>query len=65
MLLLNNDFIGYEPLDHNVFFSGSDTEELYNKNLKSKSNDWYYRTNQIRYIVTATGIVVKKSKTLT
>ena len=37
MLLLNNDFIGYEPLEHNVLFSGSDTEELYNQNLKSKS----------------------------
>ena len=50
MLLLNNDFIGYEPLEHNVLFSGSDTEELYNQNLKSKSIDWYYRTNQISYV---------------
>ena len=55
MLLLNNDFIGYEPLEHNVLFSGSDTEELYNQNLKSKSNDWYYRTNQINYIRNSNG----------
>ena len=55
MLLLNNDFIGYEPLEHNVLFSGSDTEELYNQNLKSKSNDWYYRTNQIKYIRNSNG----------
>jgi hypothetical protein len=50
MLSLANDFIGYEPAEHSVLFSGSDTEELYTQNLKSKSNDWYYRTNQIRYI---------------
>jgi hypothetical protein len=55
MLLLNNDFIGYDPAEHNVLFSGSDTEELYNQNLKSKSNDWYYRTNQINYIRNSNG----------
>jgi len=55
MLSLANDFIGYEPSNHNVLFSGSDTEELYTQNLKSKSNNWYYRTNQIRYIRNSNG----------
>lgn len=55
MLLLNNDFIGYEPEQHNELFSGSDSEELYTQHLKLKSNDWYYRTNQISYIRNSNG----------
>lgn len=50
MLSLNNDFLGYHPQNHNVLFSGSDTEELFTENLKTKPNDWYYRTNQISYV---------------
>jgi hypothetical protein len=49
-MLLNNDFIGYAQHECNVLFSGSDTETLYIKNLKTKPDDWYYRTNRIRYI---------------
>jgi len=30
-------------------FSGTDTEELYNENLKTQSIDWYYRTNTVEY----------------
>lgn len=55
MLLLNNDFIGHEPAEHNVLFSGSDTEALYTDNLKSKPPDWYYRTNKISYIRNSNG----------
>lgn len=62
MLLLNNDFIGYEPEKQNVLFSGSDSEELYNQNLKSKSNDWYYRTNQVSYIHNSNGHRCKEIK---
>lgn len=62
MLLLNNDFIGYEPLEHNVLFSGSDTEELYNQHLKSKSPNWYYRTNQVSYIRNSNGHRCKEIK---
>lgn len=50
MLSLNNDFIGYHPLEHNVAFSGSDTEELFSKNLKLQPADWYYRANPISYV---------------
>jgi hypothetical protein len=62
MLLLINDFIGYEPIEHNVLFSGSDSEELYIKNLKSKSIDWYYRTKQISYIRNSNGHRCKEIK---
>lgn len=62
MLLLNNDFIGHEPSEHNVLFSGSDTEELYNQHLKSKSIDWYYRTNPISYIRNSNGHRCKEIK---
>lgn len=49
MLSLNNDFLGYHPIQHNVAFSGSDTAELYEKNLKVQPDDWYYRNNTISY----------------
>jgi hypothetical protein len=54
-MLLNNDFIGYAQYERNSLFTGSDSEELYIKNLKNKPNDWYYRTNQIRYIRNSNG----------
>jgi hypothetical protein len=50
MLSFNNDFIGYEPAEHNVLFSGNDDEELYQTNLKTKPIDWYYRNKHISYI---------------
>ena len=50
MLSLNDDFLGYHALEHNVLFSGSDTLEIYENNLKTKPIDWYYRTNQISYV---------------
>jgi hypothetical protein len=55
MYSLNNDFLGYHPSKHNVNFSGSDTEELYQQNLKTQPNDWYYRTNQISYVRNSNG----------
>ncbi len=55
MLSLNNDFIGYHPLEHNVEFSGSDSEKLYTDNLKLQSDDWYYRTNKISYVRNSNG----------
>lgn len=50
MLTINNDFFGYHPLEHNMLFSGSDSLETYENNLKTKPDDWYYRTNQISYV---------------
>lgn len=50
MVWLNNDFIGHHSMEHNVAFSGSDTEELFAKNLMLQPDDWYYRNNPISYI---------------
>lgn len=55
MLSLNNDFLGYHPVEHNVEFSGSDTEQLYAENLKLQPDDWYYRTNKISYVRNSNG----------
>ena len=55
MLYINNDFLGYHPSLNKVFFSGSDTEELYQKNLMLQSKDWYYRTNEISYVRNTNG----------
>jgi|688.fasta_scaffold148988_4 hypothetical protein len=55
MLSLNNDFIGYHPLEHNVEFSGSDSEKLYIDNLKLQPDDWYYRTHKISYVRNSNG----------
>jgi hypothetical protein len=49
MLTLNNDFIGYHPKEHTVSFSGSDTAELFEANLKLQPEDWYYRNQPISY----------------
>ena len=49
MLSLNNDFLGYHPKEHNVRFSGTDTSKIFLENLKTQSNDWYYRSNIISY----------------
>ena len=55
MLSLNNDFIGYHPQEHIASFSGSDTSTVYERNLKTKPEDWYYRTNKISYIRNSNG----------
>lgn len=55
MLSLNNDFLGHHPLEHNVLFSGSDSEDLYIENLKLQPDDWHYRTNIISYIRNSNG----------
>jgi len=55
MLSINNGFLGYHHTLHNVLFTGSDTEELYQRNLKTQPDDWYYRTNQISYLYNNNG----------
>jgi len=50
VLSINNDFLGYHITEHNVLFSGSDSEQLYKQHLESKPNDWYYRINEISYV---------------
>lgn len=55
MLSLNNDFIGYNLFHRNTEFSCSDTEELYQKNLKIQPIDWYYRDHKISYVRNSNG----------
>ena len=51
----NNDFIGYRGPNSVNQFSGGDDEERFNRNLKSKSEDWYYRHNKITYTYNSNG----------
>jgi len=55
MVSLNNNFLGHHLLEHNVEFSGSDSEEVYLKHLHLQPKDWYYRTNSISYIRNSNG----------
>lgn len=41
-------------------FAVSDTEELFNDNLKIMSEDWFYRTNQVNYTVNSQGYRTKE-----
>jgi len=55
MLSFNNHFIGHNNPESTILFLGSDEEELYRTNLKTKSIDWYYRNNPISYIQNKNG----------
>jgi len=54
-LHINSGFLGLDPL-HSVYpsihneYSGHDSPELFEKNLKTKSSNWYYRNKSIDYI---------------
>lgn len=50
MFTINDSFIGYADNYRYQKFSGSDTLELLNKNLKNKPEDWYYRNVSISYV---------------
>jgi hypothetical protein len=49
-----NDFL---PIDHGVskHWSGSDTKKVYQKNLLTQPDDWYYRNNPITYTLNSNG----------
>ena len=49
MLSFNNDFIGYDSNKDANKFSGSDSENVYNINLQSKPDNWYYKNEPITY----------------
>lgn len=44
----NNNFVGYKP-NTVLKFCSSDRKQLYYKNLKEQSPNWYYRSNEISY----------------
>jgi len=43
------NFISYLPKNQTLYFSGSDQEKLFRKNLKRSDKDWIYRTKEIEY----------------
>lgn len=45
----NNNFIGYRESHLYELFSGSDNKKRFEENLKTKPDDWYYRTNPVEY----------------
>ena len=47
--LKKNKFIPVNSFDRVGEWSGSDTRLLYRKNLKTQPQDWYYRTNSVKY----------------
>ena len=54
MLHINDGFLGLSPLHtvnniNNTLYSGHDSVELYEKNLKTKPINWYYRDNIVNY----------------
>jgi hypothetical protein len=54
MLHINDGFLGLSPMHtvnniNNTLYSGHDSLELYEKNLKYKPIDWYYRDKMINY----------------
>jgi hypothetical protein len=50
-----NGFIGYNYMNRDCNFTGTDTEELYNENLKLQPADWYYRTCNMSYVRNSIG----------
>jgi hypothetical protein len=50
MFTITDSFIGYAHTRRHQKFSGSDTLELLDKNLKNKPEDWYYRNVSISYV---------------
>jgi hypothetical protein len=49
MFSFNGNFIGYNICNQTEYYSGTDTEDLYNSNLQTQSSDWYYYNNPITY----------------
>lgn len=51
----NSNFVGYAKPGTVQRFLGGDSEELFNNNLKSQPNDWYYRFNEVTYDINRYG----------
>lgn len=59
----NNKFL---PIDTGVgdLFAGTDTKQLYNENLKTQPNDWYYRNNKVTYTLNSQGYRTQEFKNI-
>ena len=47
--IYDNKFIGYNNHFEDEEFTGSDNQELFNENLRTMPEDWYYRTAKVTY----------------
>ena len=60
-IIKNNQFLpSWYIKKYHYNFLALDTEELYNKNLKTKPDDWYYRTSSITYTCNKHGYRTKE-----
>ena len=62
MLTINNGFLGWPTYHQDVSFHASDSKELFEHNLKIKSDDWYYRTHEVSYKFNSNGHRCKEIK---
>lgn len=58
-----NQFLLTNSFD-SEYFSGTDTKELYERNLLSQSKNWYYRNNPVRYTLNSWGYRTKEFKNI-
>jgi len=57
----NNEFLPSYYISYGSSnFSGMDSEDLFNKNLKTQPSDWYYRTALVRYTTNKHGYRTKE-----
>jgi len=59
----NNLVYNYEDKIDGGFtldFSGSDTKELFEQNLKTEPDNWYYRTHEVKYTLNSLGYITKE-----
>jgi hypothetical protein len=59
----NNLVYNYEDKIDGGFtldFSGSDTKELFEQNLKTEPDNWYYRTHEVKYTLNSLGYRTKE-----
>ena len=66
-LLFNNYFYqhahNYLPNESNIiYFTGTDTDVLFNENLKTMPQDWHYRTKEVSYKLNSCGYRTKEWK---
>jgi hypothetical protein len=66
--LLNNNYFyqhahNYLPNESNIiYFTGTDTDVLFNENLKTMPQDWHYRTKEVFYQLNSSGYRTKEWK---
>jgi hypothetical protein len=58
--LKKNNFLPLDNSPHSKHWSGSDTKELYEKNLKIQPQDWYYRNHSVTYTYNSKGYRTKE-----